>query len=95
MNKEEGPPIPLCKSQSRKNSWPFQTSRIISKTLSRAREIQSYLSIHDQYYAANGDVMCPLRSSRTSSGLFCDFKGDRSIPNFCLRASCVHYFQIF
>ena len=30
----------LCKTQSRKNIWPFHVSQIISKTLSRSREIQ-------------------------------------------------------
>ena len=35
-----GSPIPLCKTQSRKNISPFHASRIISKILSRAREIR-------------------------------------------------------
>ena len=32
-----GSPIPLCKTQSHKNIWPFHTSRVISKIISRPR----------------------------------------------------------
>ena len=35
-----GSPIPLCKTQSRKNISPFQASRIIFKILSRSRKIR-------------------------------------------------------
>ena len=34
-----GSPIPLRKTQSRKNVWPFHASQIIFKILSRSREI--------------------------------------------------------
>ena len=35
-----GSPVPYCKTQSRKNIWPFHASRTISKMLSRSREIR-------------------------------------------------------
>ena len=39
-NLQEGPLCSFVKTQSRKNIWPFHVSQIISKTLSRSREIQ-------------------------------------------------------
>ena len=37
---EGGSPIPLCKTESRKNIWPFHASRIITKMFSRSRKNQ-------------------------------------------------------
>ena len=73
------PAIPLCKTQSHKNIWPFHTSRIISKFFHAHvfetfhMKVKSQIPSSFKSQVINDDRMSYIICSRTIRGLVYDF----------------------